>query len=211
MKSTAAFRIGVLGSGQGSNFAAIASACERDEIPAQIALVLGDVPNAGILEKAQQRGIQARYIAPGAFRTKLDEAAEAAYVEALTAAGVNLVVLAGFMRVIKAPLLSAFAGRIINIHPSLLPAFPGLQAWRQALEHGVKVTGCTVHFVDSGVDSGPIIGQQTVRVHDDDNPESLLERIHSAEHELYPRCVAAIAGGQITLRGRRVIWGSRSS
>jgi phosphoribosylglycinamide formyltransferase-1 len=201
-----AFRIGVLGSGKGSNFAAIADACARGEVPGHVALVLSDVPNAGILDKARQRGIDGRFISPGGFRTKLDETAEAAYVEALSKAGVNLVALAGFMRVIKAPLLTAFAGRIVNIHPSLLPAFPGLQAWQQAFDYGVKVTGCTVHFVDAGVDSGPIVGQQTVPVRDDDTPETLLERIHVAEHDLYPRCVGAIARGWVTVSGRRVIW-----
>jgi len=110
------------------------------------------------------------------------------------------------MRVLKQRFLNAFAGRIINIHPSLLPAFPGLEAWKQALAHGAKVTGCTVHFVDAGVDSGPIIGQQAVPVLDDDTPETLHQRIQGAEHELYPRCVAALARGEIIVQGRRVIW-----
>ena len=123
---------------------------------------------------------------------------------ALLEAGVNLVVLAGFMRVLKGDFLRTFEGRIVNIHPSLLPSFPGLEAWKQALDYGVKATGCTVHFVDAGVDSGPIIGQQTVPVMDDDDAESLHQRIHQAEHELYPRCVAAIARGQIRIEGRRV-------
>ena len=117
----------------------------------------------------------------------------------------DLVVLAGFMRVLKDAFLRAFAGPIMNIHPSLLPSFPGLEAWKQALAHGVKVTGCTVHFVDAGVDSGPIIGQQTVPVLDDDTPETLHQRIQVAEHKLYPQCVAAIASGELTVRGRRVI------
>jgi len=108
--------------------------------------------------------------------------------------------------VLKGDFLRAFEGRIVNLHPSLLPSFPGLEAWKQALDHGVKVTGCTVHFVDAGVDSGPIIGQQTVPVLDQDTPESLLQQIHAAEHELYPRCVAAIARGEISIQGRRVVW-----
>ncbi len=149
--------------------------------------------------------IPARFIPPGKFRTRLDEETERAYIEALSSARVDLVVLAGFMRVLKEGLLRAFAGRIINIHPSLLPSFPGLQAWKQALEHGVKVTGCTVHFVDAGVDSGPIIGQQTVPVLDDDTPETLHERIQIAEHELYPRCVAALARGEVSVQSRRVV------
>jgi len=118
---------------------------------------------------------------------------------------VDLVALAGFMRVLKDGFLDAFAGRIINIHPSLLPSFPGLEAWKQALAHGVKVTGCTVHFVDAGVDAGPIIGQQTVPVLDDDTPETLHQRIQVAEHDLYPQCVAALARGEIAIRGRCVI------
>lgn len=199
------FRIGVLGSGKGSNLVAIADACRAGTVPAEVVLVLSDVAEAGILERASERGIPKRFVPPGKFRTKLDEEAERAYIEALRMAEVDLVALAGFMRVLKDGFLNAFAGKIINIHPSLLPSFPGLEAWRQALAHGVKVTGCTVHFVDAGVDAGPIIGQQTVPVLDDDTPETLHQRIQVAEHELYPQCVAALARGEVTLRGRRVI------
>jgi len=201
-----AFRLGVLGSGKGSNFAAIADACVAGKVPAQVAVVLSDVADAGILEHARQRGILARLIPPGKVRTKLDEEAERAYVEALQSSPVDLIVLAGFMRVLKGDFLRAFEGRIVNIHPSLLPSFPGLEAWKQALDHGVKVTGCTVHFVDAGVDCGPIIGQQTVLVLDDDTPQTLHHRIHAAEHELYPKCVAAIARGEVSIQGRRVVW-----
>lgn len=200
------YRLGILGSGKGSNFIAIAEACATGQIPAQVALVLSDVEDAGILRHARERNLAARFIAPGKFRTKLDEDAERAFVGALQSAKVDLVVLAGFMRVLKGDFLRAFEGRIVNIHPSLLPSFPGLEAWKQALDHGVKVTGCTVHFVDAGVDAGPIIGQQTVPVLDHDTPESLIQRIHGAEHELYPRCVAAIARGDVSVIGRRVIW-----
>ena len=200
------FRIGVLGSGKGSNFVAVAEACRAGTVPAQVALVISDVAEAGILARAQERGIPARFVPPGKFRTKLDEPAERAYIEALRGAQVDLVVLAGFMRVLKDEFLRAFAGRIINIHPSLLPSFSGLAAWKQALDHGVKVTGCTVHFVDAGVDSGAIIGQQTVPVLDDDTPETLPQRIQVAEHQLYSRCVAALARGDIAVRGRRVLW-----
>lgn len=198
------FRIGILGSGKGSNFVALADACAAGRIPAKVALVLSDVEQAGLLERARERDLPARFLAPGRFRTKLDEDAERAYVEALREAKVDLIALAGFMRVLKGDFLRAFEGRIVNIHPSLLPAFPGLEAWKQALDHGVKVTGCTVHFVDAGVDAGPIIGQQTVPVQDDDTPESLHRRIHAAEHELYPQCVAAIARGEVAIQGRRV-------
>ena len=200
------FRLGVLGSGKGSNFAAIADAVAAGKIPAEVAVVLSDIESAGILAHACDRKILAQFIPPGKFRTKLDEEAERAFVSALQAAKVDLIVLAGFMRVLKGDFLRAFEGRIVNIHPSLLPSFPVLEAWKQALDHGVKVTGCTVHFVDAGVDCGPIIGQQTVPVLDADTPESLHQRIHAAEHELYPKCVAAIAGGGISVAGRRVIW-----
>ena len=203
------FRLGVLGSGKGSNFAAIADAIAAGKVPAEVALVLSDVENAGILEHARKRNLPARFIAPGKFRTKLDEESERAFVAALQEAKVDLIVLAGFMRVLKGDFLRAFEGRIVNIHPSLLPSFPGLEAWKQALDHGVKLTGCTVHFVDAGVDAGAIIAQQTVPVLDDDTPETLHARIHAAEYELYPKCVAAIARGEIVVQGRRVIWRKR--
>ena len=200
------FRLGVLGSGKGSNMAALADACAAGEIPAEIAVVLSDVPNAPILERARERNLRAEFIAPGSFRTKLDEAAERAYLSALQKADVDLVVLAGFMRILKGDFLRAFPQRVVNIHPSLLPAFPGLDAWKQALDHGVKVTGCTAHYVDQGVDSGPIIAQETVPVCQEDTPETLHERIQQAERHLYPRVVAALARGQISIQGRRVLW-----
>jgi phosphoribosylglycinamide formyltransferase-1 len=200
------FRIGVLGSGKGSNFVALADALAAGKIPAKTAIVLSDVEQAGILAQARDRKIAAQFIPPGKFRTKLDDEAEQAFVAALQNAGVDLIVLAGFMRVLKGNFLRAFEGRIVNVHPSLLPSFPGLEAWKQALDHGVKVTGCTVHFVDAGVDAGPVIGQQAVPVLDHDTAESLHQRIHAAEHELYPRCVAALARGEISVAGRRVIW-----
>jgi phosphoribosylglycinamide formyltransferase-1 len=198
--------LGVLGSGRGSNFAAIADAIAAGTAPADVAIVLSDVENAGILEHARKRDLPARFIVPGKFRTKLDEDAERAYVTTLQEAKVDLIVLAGFMRVLKGDFLRAFEGRIVNIHPSLLPSFPGLEAWKQALDHGVKVTGCTVHFVDAGVDCGPIIAQQTVPVLDNDTAETLHGRIQAAEHELYPKCVAALARGEVSVRGRRAIW-----
>jgi len=200
------FRIGVLGSGKGSNFVAIADAIAAGKIPAEVGVVLSDVESAGILAHARERKLPAQFIPPGKFRTKLDEEAERAFVAALQAAKVDLIVLAGFMRVLKGDFLRAFEGRIVNVHPSLLPSFPGLEAWKQALDHGVKVAGCTVHFVDAGVDSGAVIGQQAVPVLDNDTAESLHQRIHAAEHELYPKCVAAIARGAISVQGRRVIW-----
>jgi phosphoribosylglycinamide formyltransferase-1 len=158
------------------------------------------------LSRARERKIPAQFIPPGKFRTKLEEEAELEFVKILREAKVDLIVLAGFMRVLKGDFLRAFEGRIVNVHPSLLPSFPGLEAWKQALDHGVKVTGCTVHFVDAGVDSGAIIGQKTVPVMDNDTAEILHARLHAAEHELYPKCVAAIARGEISVIGRRVIW-----
>ena len=205
MNAGKSFRLGIIGSGKGSNFVALADAIAAGQVPAEIALVLSDVESAGILEHGRHRNLPARYIAPGKFRTKLDEDAERAFVAALQAAKVDLIVLAGFMRVLKGDFLRAFEGRIVNIHPSLLPSFPGLEAWKQALDHGVKVTGCTVHFVDAGVDSGAIIGQQTVPVLDNDTAETLHARIHAAEHQLYPKCVAAIARGEISAQGRLVV------
>lgn len=211
MNGAREFRLGILGSGKGSNFVAIADAIAAGRLPARIALVLSDVEDAGILKEARARGLPARFIPPGRFRTKLDEEAERAYVAALREARVDCVALAGFMRILKGEFLRAFEGRIVNIHPSLLPSFPGLEAWRQALEHGVKITGCTVHFVDAGVDSGPIIAQCAVPVYDDDTPETLHARIQAAEHELYPQCLSALARGEISLRGRTVVWCKKSA
>jgi len=204
MSNAGGFRLGILGSGAGSNFVAIADACTAGSIPAVVALVLSDVETAGILAQARERNVPAKFIAPGKFRTKLDEVAEQAYLEALLEAEVDLVVLGGFMRILKGAFLKAFENRVVNIHPSLLPAFPGTASWKQALDHGAKVAGCTVHFVDQGVDSGPIIAQQPVSVLENDTPETLHARIHKAEHELYPQCIAAIAKGQVRIEGRRV-------
>jgi phosphoribosylglycinamide formyltransferase-1 len=200
------FRLGVLGSGKGSNFVAIADAIAAGRVPAEVALVASDVENSGILEHARSRNLPARFIPPGKFRTKLDEDAERAFIAALQEARVDLIVLAGFMRILKGDFLRAFADRVINIHPSLLPAFPGLEAWKQALDYGVKVTGCTVHFVEQGVDSGPIIAQQTVPVMSGDTAATLHARIQTAEHELYPAAMAAFARGEITVQGRQVAW-----
>jgi phosphoribosylglycinamide formyltransferase 1 len=200
--SNSTFRLGVLGSGKGSNFVAIADAIRAGTVPAEVAVVLSDVPTAGILGAAKERGIPARFVDPGRFRTKLDEAAEVEYLRALTEARVDLVVLAGFMRILKGEFLRVFAGRVVNIHPSLLPSFPGLEAWKQALDYGVKVTGCTVHLVDQGVDTGPILAQRAVPVLEGDTPATLHERIQTAERTLYPAVIAALARGEGTVRGR---------
>ncbi|MBI1839641.1 MAG: phosphoribosylglycinamide formyltransferase [Verrucomicrobia bacterium] len=197
------YRIGVLGSGKGSNMVAIADAIAQGSVPARIAIVLSDVADAGILAHAKARSLPCAFIAPGQYRTKLDEAVEQDYIARLKAADVDLVVLAGFMRILKGAFLNAFPQRVVNIHPSLLPSFPGLEAWKQALDYGVKVTGCTVHFVDQGIDSGAIIGQETVPVLDNDSPESLHARIQEAERRLYPRAIAALAAGGVSVLGRR--------
>ena len=206
MTAAESFRIGVLGSGKGSNFVAIAEARAKGTIPGEICVVLSDVEEAGILKQARARGITAEYLPPGKYRTKLDEDAEQRLVKVFLEARIDLVVLAGFMRILKGEFLRAFAGRVINIHPSLLPAFPGLEAWKQALNYGVKVTGCTVHYVDQGIDTGPIIAQETVPVLPGDNPDTLHARIQEAEHCLYPRTVAAIAEGRVSVLGRHAVW-----
>jgi phosphoribosylglycinamide formyltransferase-1 len=196
----------VLGSGKGSNLVAIAEACAAGTIPAAIALVLSDVADAGILAQSRERGLPAQFIPPGKFRTKLDEEAERTFIDRLVAAEVDLVVLAGFMRILKGDFLRVFSQRVVNVHPSLLPAFPGLEAWKQALDHGVKMTGCTVHLVDQGIDSGPILAQEAVAVLPEDTPAILHERIQQAERRLYPRVVGALAEGKILIDGRRTVW-----
>jgi len=200
------FRLGVLGSGKGSNFVAIADACKAGAVPAEVAIVISDVADAPILERARERGIPVRYISPGKFRTKLDETAEQAYLDALRDARVDLVVLAGFMRILKGELLRVFAQRVVNIHPALLPSFPGLEAWKQALDYGVKVTGVTVHLVDQGIDTGPILAQQTVSVLPGDTPATLHARIQEAERTLYPATIAALARGGVSVQGRQAVW-----
>lgn len=189
--------LGVLGSGKGSNFVAIADAIAAGALDARVALVLSDVPGAGILAEAEKRGIPAETFDPGPFRTRLDEAAEQRLADRLRAAEVELIVLAGFMRMLKAPMLAAFPRRIINIHPSLLPKHRGLAAWKQALEAGDSVAGCTVHFVDDGMDTGTILGQAEVPVVAGDTPESLHARIQSAEHQLYPEIVGRFVRGEV--------------
>ena len=199
------FKLAILGSGHGSNMAAIAEACRAGLVPGEVAIVLSDAPEAGILTKAAEREIRAKFIPPGKFRTKLDDEAEQAYIDALRQVHVDLIVLAGFMRILKGDFLRAFPERVVNIHPALLPSFPGLEAWKQALDYGVKVTGCTVHFVDQGIDTGPILAQQTVPVLDDDTPDTLHERIQRAERVLYPTTIAALLRGEIQVRGRRTL------
>jgi phosphoribosylglycinamide formyltransferase-1 len=195
-------RVGVLGSGKGSNMVALAKACEAGALNAEIALVVSDVEGAGILERAESFGIANQYLVPGPFKTKLDEVCEQAYIEAFQKAEVDWIVLAGFMRILKGQFLKAYSNRVINIHPSLLPSFPGLEAWKQALDYGVKFTGCTVHFVDQGIDTGSIILQETVPVMDDDTPQTLHARIQEAEHRLYPAALELAVRERLSVQGR---------
>lgn len=178
--------LGVLGSGKGSNFRAIAEKILIGELDVDIGLVIADVANAGILDIARARRLPAAYVPPGKFSTKLEAEVEEKIVRLFQDAGVNLVVLAGFMRILKGPLLKAYPRRIINIHPSLLPKYPGLEAWKKALAAGESVTGCTVHYVDETIDGGEMIAQAEVDIFEDDTPETLHERIQQAEHILYP-------------------------
>lgn len=185
--------LGILGSGSGSNMQAILDAIGAGTLDARIALVLSDNPDAFILERARNHGIATAVIDCRGFKTKFPEEAQQETADALKAAGVELVCLAGFLRLVKQPLLDAFPNRILNIHPALLPAFPGLEAWKQALEAGVSETGCTVHYVDAGMDTGPVILQEAVPVLTDDTAESLHARIQVVEHRLYPEAVKLAA------------------
>jgi phosphoribosylglycinamide formyltransferase-1 len=203
----ARLRLGVLGSGAGSNMQSIVDAIAKGELDAEIAIVMSDVADAKILDRARRHGIECRYLDCSPFRTKLDGAAEMKCVEILKSAGVDTVVLAGFMRIVKAGLLGAFPNRVINIHPALLPAFPGVESWKQALDYGCKVAGVTVHFVDSGTDTGPIIVQRAVPVVEGDTPASLHARIQVEEHIAYPDALRIVASGNYRIDGRRVVIG----
>jgi phosphoribosylglycinamide formyltransferase-1 len=188
-------KLGVLGSGKGSNFRAVVERINDGRLNAEVRIVVSDVPDAGILSYARDYQIPALYVHPGKFRTKLEEEVEQDIVRLLQEANAELVVLAGFMRVVKRPLLEAFPRAIINIHPSLLPDFPGLEAWKQALAAGVSFTGCTVHYVEAGVDTGQIIDQRRVPILPGDTPELLHARIQEAEHELLPTVIQNLATG----------------
>ncbi len=196
-------RLAILISGRGSNMVALADAAREGRISnAEVAVVISDQPDAAGLVKARERGLETLVIER---RGRAREEHDREIVAALRACNVDLVCLAGYMRILSRVFLDAYRGRILNIHPSLLPAFPGLDAQRQALECGVKCTGCTVHFVDETLDGGPIISQRAVPVHDDDSLETLSARILAEEHRLYPEAVAFVVRGNYKIVGRRVV------
>ena len=194
-------RVGVLISGRGSNLQALIDAQAQGLLGGRIALVISNVAEAPGLERARRAGIKA---AVCDHRGRSREAHDQEMLALLRAEDVQLVCLAGYMRLLSAAFIQAFPGRILNVHPSLLPAFPGLDAQRQAFEHGVKVSGATVHLVEEALDAGPIVLQEAVPVSDDDTPETLAERILAAEHRLYPRAVRLLLDGRARVEGRRV-------
>ncbi len=197
-------KIGVLGSGSGSNMQSIVDEIEAGRLDAEVRVVLADVPDAKILDRAKRHGIPCQYLDCAPWKTKLEGPAEDRCIEILKDAGVDTVVLAGFMRIVKPKLLAAFPNRVLNIHPALLPAFPGVHSWTQALDYGCKVAGVTVHFVDGGTDTGPIIVQKAVPVLEDDTPETLHARIQVEEHKAFPEALALLAAGRLSVEGRRV-------
>jgi len=199
----ARLRVGVLVSGRGSNLQALLDASASSDYPAEVVVVISNRERAAALDRARGAGIEALYVNPKDFADR--EAFDLALVRELSARRVGLVCCAGFMRILSPAFTRAFAGRAMNIHPSLLPSFPGLHAQRQALDQGVKVAGATVHFLDAGaVDTGPIILQSTVPVHADDTEDTLAERILAEEHRLYPEAVRLFAEGRLAIDGRRV-------
>jgi phosphoribosylglycinamide formyltransferase-1 len=190
-------RVVILGSGRGSNAEAILAAQKTGRLgAARVAAIFSDVACSGILALGPRFGVPSSFIDPAPFRTKLEGEGEARFIAAVSAARPDLVVLAGFMRVLKPGFLGAFAGRIINLHPSLLPSFPGLDAIGQAFRSGAKETGCTVHYVTADVDAGPILGQATVGIEPGQTLESLAVKVHAAEHRLLPEVIARLSGGK---------------
>ena len=200
----AKLNLGVLGSGAGSNMQSIVDAIAAGALDADVKIVLADVADAKILDRARRHGIPCQHLDCSPWKTKLEGRAEDECIRILKDAGVDTVVLAGFMRIVKPGLLSAFPNRVVNIHPALLPAFPGVHGWTQALEYGCKVAGVTVHLVDAGTDTGPILVQKAVPVMEDDTPETLHARIQVQEHVAYPEALRIIASGAYRLEGRRV-------
>ncbi|MBM4156351.1 MAG: phosphoribosylglycinamide formyltransferase [Lentisphaerae bacterium] len=197
--------LAVMGSGKGSNFQSILDAIREGRLEARVACVLSDVADAFILERARGAGVPAIHVDGAPFKTKLEGVAEDRVLRILRDHGADSIALAGFMRIVKPKLIGAFRHRMVNIHPSLLPAFPGLHAWKQALEYGARVAGCTVHFVDEGTDTGPIIVQRPVGVLDTDTPETLHARIQEQEHLAYPEALQLLSAGRLRVEGRRVV------
>lgn len=202
-------RIGILLSGRGSNFLALQAAIVRGDLPAQVALVVSNVATAQGIERARELGLATACLPAADFASR--EAQEEAILAALAAHRVEWVCLAGFMRLLSPRFLRAYPQRVLNIHPSLLPAFPGLHAQRQALAHGVKVSGCTVHFVDEGLDSGPIVVQRTVPVREGDDEATLAARILEQEHQAYPEALRRLLGEPWRVEGRRVVFGEAAT
>jgi len=198
-------RLAVLASGNGSNFEALAEAAAKNALGGAIVVMLCDRPGAPVLERARRLGIEGVLLASERFRTRLDD--ERPWLQALNARRVDVVLLAGFMRRLHATLLEPFAGRVLNVHPSLLPAFPGLDAIGQAWRHGVRATGCTIHLVEDALDAGPILDQAIVEVRKSDTPAALEARVHTAEHLLYPQAVRRFLTEPWRLEGRRFVFG----
>jgi phosphoribosylglycinamide formyltransferase 1 len=198
------FTIGVLASGKGSNLKAIIDYIKKEKLDIKIGMVLSDNPDALALKIAENEGLQNLCIPEKGHKTVLSPRTENEYIRILKNINVELVCLAGFMRVLKKHFIQEFQGKIVNIHPSLLPAFKGLAAWEQALKYGVKFTGCTTHFVEYEVDTGPIIMQAVVPVLKDDTPETLLNRIHEKEHLIYPLTIKLLSQGKVRVTNRRV-------
>ncbi len=196
-------KLAVLVSGRGSNLQAIIDSIERGDLNARVSVVLSNIADATALKRAEKHGIETVFIDPTSCTDKADF--DRRLIKILKARSVDLVCLAGYMRILGNEVLQAFPGRIINIHPSLLPAFPGLNPQKQAIEYGVKVSGCTVHFVDNGIDTGPVILQATVPVYETDDEESLARRILDQEHLLYPRAIQLITEDKLGFDGRTVI------
>ena len=206
MTSPRTRRLAVLASGRGTNFRALADAAARDALGGTIALLACDRPDAGAVELARQRKIPVELPDAGSGVHRLAADAAPAWIERLRAHDVDTLLLAGFMRILPETFLDAFPDRVLNIHPSLLPAFPGLDAIGRAFVHGVRQTGCTVHLVTAGIDDGPILGQAAVEVRDDDTLETLTERVHAAEHALYPAVVRRFLTTPFERVGRRIVW-----
>ena len=194
--------IGVLASGRGTNLQAIIEAIEEGKIEGEIKVVISDNPDAYALKRAKKNNIETKYVNFKSFKNRKDY--DKKIMECLKEKDVDLVVLAGYMRILSSYFIKMYKNKIMNIHPALLPSFPGLHAQRQAVEYGVKVSGCTVHFVDEGVDSGPIILQKAVEVKDNDTEELLAERILKEEHQIYPRAIQLFSQGRLVIKGRKV-------